>query len=79
VAAYGHAYCLPKNKDCKLSRPIVPNCKHPLAHRLFNMAARGFAFVLQQNVKISHYNLFTTQQFVTELAQLSTIVAEFAH
>jgi hypothetical protein len=35
----GYAYCPPKNKDCKLSRLIVPNCKHPLA-RFFNMAAR---------------------------------------
>jgi hypothetical protein len=71
----GYAYCLPNNKDCKLSRPIVPNCKHPLA-RLFNMAARGFGFILQ-HIKISHYNLFTTQQFVTELAQLSNVVADF--
>jgi hypothetical protein len=70
----GYAQCLPKNKDCSLSRPIVPNFRHPLA-RLFNIAARGLAFVLK-HVCMSHFNLFTTQQFVTELAALSTVVAD---
>jgi hypothetical protein len=58
----GYAQCLPKDKDCSLSRPIVPGFKHPLG-RLFNMAARGFAYVLM-NLKLTHYNMFTTQQFV---------------
>jgi hypothetical protein len=52
----GYAQCMPKDKDCALSRPIVPNCAHPLA-RLFNMAARGLAYMLK-HVKLSHYNLF---------------------
>jgi protein tyrosine phosphatase (PTP) superfamily phosphohydrolase (DUF442 family) len=46
-----------------LSRPIVPGFKHPLA-RLFNMAARGFEYVLMQ-LRVTHFNLFTTQQFVS--------------
>jgi hypothetical protein len=41
----GYAQCMPKDKDCSLSRPIVPYCAHPLA-RLFNMAARGLAYML---------------------------------
>lgn len=69
----GHAQCLPKDKDCALNRPIVPNCGHPLA-RLFNMAARGFAYVLM-NVKFAHYNLFTTQEFVRKLCDCSSLVA----
>jgi hypothetical protein len=63
---FGYAQCLPKDKDCTLNRPIIPNVNHPLA-RLFNMAARGFAFVLM-NLRLNHYNLFTTQSFVTQLA-----------
>lgn len=63
--ALGYAQCLPKDKDCSLSRPIVPGFKHPLA-RLFNMAARGFAYVLMK-LRVTHFNLFTTQQFVTSL------------
>eukprot|EP00775_Hariotina_reticulata_P001311 gene1311-biopygen2583 len=70
----GYAQCLPKDKDCSLNRPIVPNCGHPLA-RLFNMAARGLAFVLQQ-AKFTHYNLFTTQQLVAELAKFSQTLAD---
>lgn len=70
----GFAQCLPKNKDCQLSRPIIPNFKHPMA-RLFNIAARGMAFVLQF-LKMPHFNLFTTQQFVAQLATLSPVVAE---
>lgn len=53
----------------------MPNCAHPLA-RLFNMAARGLAYMLM-HVKLSHYNLFTTQEFVTKLAADSDIVAAF--
>jgi hypothetical protein len=68
----GFAQVLPKDKDCSLSRPIVPNCNHPLG-RLYNMAARGFAYVLQ-HVKLSHFNLFTTQQFVCQLTDLATVV-----
>lgn len=71
----GFAQCLPKDKDCSLSRPLVPNCAHPLA-RLFNMAARGLAFMLM-HVKLSHYNLFTTQEFVAKLAADSEVVADF--
>ena len=70
----GFAQCLPKDKDCALNRPIVPNCGHPLA-RLYNMAARGWAFVLK-NSKLCHFNLFTTQQFVAGLATLSPVVAD---
>lgn len=70
---WGYAQCLPKDKDCSLSRPIVPNCAHPLA-RLFNMAARGLAFMLM-HVRLSHFNLFTTQEFVTRLAADSDVVA----
>lgn len=70
----GFAQCLPKDKDCSLSRPIVPNCGHPMAS-LYNMAARGWAFVLK-NIRMTHYNLFTTQQFVAELAALSPVVAD---
>jgi hypothetical protein len=70
----GFAQCLPKDKDCSLSRPIVPNCAHPLA-RLFNMAARGLAYMLQ-HIKLNHYNLFTTQEFVTKLAACSKTVAD---
>ncbi len=71
---FGYAQCLPKDKDCSLNRPIVPNCGHPLA-RLFNMAARGFAYMLQQS-KFTHYNLFTTQQLVVELAAMCPTVAD---
>lgn len=70
----GYAQCLPKDKDCSLSRPIVPNCSHPLA-RLYNMAARGLAYMLQ-HIKLTHYNLFTTQEFVAKLAECSDIVAD---
>jgi hypothetical protein len=49
----GFAQYLPKGKDyCSLSLPRVPNCAHPLA-RLFNMAARGLAYMLQ-NIKLTH-------------------------
>jgi hypothetical protein len=40
------------------------------------MATRGFGSILQ-HIEISHCNLFTTQQFATQLAQLSNIVADF--
>jgi hypothetical protein len=70
----GYAQCLPKDKDCALNRPIVPNCGHPLA-RLFNMAARGLAYMLM-HVKLDHYNLFTTQEFVSKMAECSQIVAD---
>jgi hypothetical protein len=70
----GFAQCLPKDKDCSLSRPIVPNCSHPMG-RLYNMAARGWAYVLR-NLRLTHYNLFTTQQFVQQLACISPVVAD---
>lgn len=70
----GFAQCLPKDKDCSLSRPIVPNCSHPLA-RLFNMAARGLAYMLM-NIRLNHYNLFTTQAFVSQLAACSDVVSD---
>jgi len=73
----GFAQVLPKDKDCKLNRPIVPNCSHPMG-QLFNMAARGLAFILQ-HCKLSHYNLFTTQQFVAQLAVSSQVVADQVH
>jgi hypothetical protein len=74
----GYAQCLPKNKDCSLSIPIVPNFRHPLG-RMFNIAARGLALVLK-HVRMSHFNLFLTQQCVTEfMAALSTIVADCWH
>ena len=74
TGSLGYAQCLPKDKDCSLNRPIVPNCGHPLA-RLFNMAARAFAYMLQ-NAKFSHYNLFTTQQLVSDLARFSQDIAD---
>ena len=67
LSSLGYAQCLPKDKDCSLNRPIIPNVKHPLA-KLFNMAARGFAFVLM-NVRLKHYNLFTTQAFVEQMTE----------
>jgi hypothetical protein len=72
--SFGYAQCLPKDKDCSLNRPIVPNCGHPLA-KLFNMAARGLAYILQHS-KFTHYNLFTTQQLVVELAVSCQAVAD---
>jgi hypothetical protein len=39
------------------------------------MAARGLAYMLH-NVKLTHYNLFTTQQFVSKLAEVSEIVSD---
>jgi hypothetical protein len=39
------------------------------------MAARGLAFMLM-HVKLSHYNLFTTQEFVQKLAADSQVVAD---
>lgn len=38
------------------------------------MAARGFAYVLQ-HVRLNHYNLFTTQEFVTQLTNLRSPAA----
>lgn len=73
----GFAQVMPKDKDCSVSRPIVPNCGHPLA-RLFNMAARGLAFMLQ-NANLTHYNLFTTQAFVAKLAECSEVVADMVN
>lgn len=70
----GYAQVLPKDKDCSLNRPIVPNCSHPLG-RLFNMAARGFAYVLQ-HVRMNHFNLFTTQEFVAKLSALCSSAAD---
>jgi hypothetical protein len=39
------------------------------------MAARGLAYMLM-HIKLNHYNLFTTQEFVAKLAECSEVVAD---
>jgi len=61
-----------RTRTAALTGLLSPTSGDPLA-RLFNMAARCFAYVLM-NLKMPHYNMFTTQQFVSCLTAKTPFV-----